>query len=376
MNFCFRKITKEYFTIQKSSAQTTHELQRTTYQPIVPPQILSHEAPVSPASAATIAQARDECIQVITGQDDRLIVVVGPCSIHHPIAALDYAQQLKKLRLQYSGELVIIMRAYCEKPRTTVGWKGLINDPDLNDTFELNKGLKIARKLLVDLNEMGMPVACEVLSPLCIQYLGELISWGAIGARTTESQIHRELASGLDFPIGFKNGTDGGCKVAIDAIQAAAHPHHYIGITPEAIAAISVTRGNKNCHAILRGGSQGPNYDAGHIQGVTKQLENAGLSAKIMVDCSHGNSGKAHRNQILVSQNLASQLANGNNAIIGVMIESNIEEGRQDISPAGVDGLKYGVSITDACISMPQTAIILGQLAQAVLARRQHKNHL
>lgn len=365
-----------YFTNQKPAAYSTYGLKRTTYQPIVSTQVLSLHAPFTQQSAATVTQAREECIQVINRQDDRLLVVVGPCSIHDPIAALEYAQHLYQLKQKHFSDLVIIMRAYFEKPRSTGIWKGLISDPDMNGTCQLNKGLKIARKLLAELNEMGMPVACEVLNPLFLQYLGEFISWGAVGARTVESQIHREVASGLDFSIGFKNATDGRYTVAIDAIQCASRSHHYFGVTPQAITAITVTSGNENCHIILRGGNAGPNYDASHVQSVMKEFENRGLSAKIMVDCSHGNSRGNHFNQMLVARNVASQIADGNDAIIGVMIESNIEEGRQDIGTEGLGGLKYGVSVTDVCIDLQQTEIVLEQLAEGVRARRLHRNNL
>lgn len=365
-----------YFTYQKSAVHPSYGLERTTYQPIVSPQALTIDVPFSELSSATVNRARNECIEVINERDDRLIVVVGPCSIHDSIAAFDYAQSLYQLKLKYLNDLVIVMRAYFEKPRSTGIWKGLISDPDMNGSCQLNKGLKIARKLLADLNELGMPVACEILNPLSLQYLGEFISWGAIGARTAESQIHREVASGVDFPIGFKNGTNGGCTVAIDAIQCASRSHHYIGVTPQANLAITATSGNENCHIILRGGTQGPNYDVPHIQGVTKEMENRGLSARIMVDFSHGNSSREDSNQMIVSQNVASQIAEGNNAIVGVMIESNIEEGRQDISAKGVDALRYGVSVTDVCVSLPQTEIILEQLAASVRARRLNKNSI
>ncbi|KAI0242649.1 3-deoxy-7-phosphoheptulonate synthase [Massospora cicadina] len=335
-----------------------------------PPQILEMDLPVSSKARATVKRARDECIKIIEGKDDRVIVVVGPCSIHDPNAALEYGRKLRDVRARFEGELVIIMRAYFEKPRTTVGWKGLINDPDMDQSFNINKGLKIGRKLLNDLNELEVPVGCELLDTITPQYLGELIAWGAIGARTTESQLHRELASGVSFPVGFKNGTDGNAKIAIDAIHAASHPHHFLGVTDQGLASIVVTKGNNECHIILRGSNSGPNYEARFVEAIEGQLEKSKLPKTIMVDCSHGNSNKQHKNQILVASDLSRQIAAGNRAIMGVMIESNLREGRQDVPPEGPDFLKFGVSVTDACVSFEDTVPMLAELAEAVKQRR------
>jgi 3-deoxy-7-phosphoheptulonate synthase len=266
------------------------------------------------------------------------------------------------------------MRAYFEKPRTTVGWKGLINDPDLNESYQINKGLRVGRQLLQDLNELGVPVGGELLDTITPQFLGEFFSWGAIGARTTESQLHRELASGVSFPVGFKNGTDGNAKIAIDAIKAASHPHHFLGITHQGLASISVTKGNEDCHIILRGGNAGPNYEKQYVDKITEELTGAKLTPNIMVDCSHGNSRKKHENQILVAKDLEEQISNGNKDIVGVMIESNLKAGRQDLPPEGADGLKFGVSITDACIAWDDTVNVLKGLAEAIKVRRSKSN--
>ncbi|KAJ1986808.1 3-deoxy-7-phosphoheptulonate synthase [Dimargaris cristalligena] len=350
------------------------DLRIENYDPLLPPQILQLEIPVSDESIATIAKGRDDCAKVLNREDDRVIVVVGPCSIHDVQAALEYGRLLKEAADKYQQDLVIVMRAYFEKPRTTVGWKGLINDPEMNGTFQINKGLRIARKLLCDLTEIGVPVGCELLDTISPQFIGDLISWGAIGARTTESQLHRELASGVSFPVGFKNGTDGNAGIAVDAIRAAAHPHHFLGVTKQGLAAITNTTGNDLCHIILRGGNGGPNYEQQWVDKIKAQLAKAKLVDNIMVDCSHGNSRKLHSNQILVATDLANQIAAGDHAIVGVMIESNHEEGRQDIPNADQGGpaaLKYGQSVTDACVSWTQTLPMLDELAAAVRQRRQ-----
>ncbi|KAJ3081799.1 3-deoxy-7-phosphoheptulonate synthase [Quaeritorhiza haematococci] len=344
------------------------------YQPLIPPQLLQVEIPVSPKSKRTVASFRRQAARILKNQDDRLLVVVGPCSIHDVNAALEYAKRLKDLSDELREDLCIIMRTYFEKPRTTVGWKGLINDPFINGSFQINHGLRVARKLLCDLTEMGIPVGFELLDTISPQFLADLVSWGAIGARTTECQLHRELASGVSFPVGFKNGTDGGIEIAIDAIKAASHGHHFLGVLKSGLAAITTTKGNDLCHVILRGGKTGPNYEAEHIAAVSTQLTKAGSTgpaARIMVDCSHGNSRKNHKNQPLVSENLASQVAAGNTDIFGVMIESNINEGAQKVPAAGgLEGLKYGVSITDACVGWDDTVVMLKKLAEAVRERR------
>ncbi|OMH83539.1 Phospho-2-dehydro-3-deoxyheptonate aldolase, tyrosine-inhibited [Zancudomyces culisetae] len=345
------------------------------YEPLIPPQILQMDYPMSAGSAKAVTDSRKEIEQILNKQDDRVLVIVGPCSIHDPAAAVEYAKLLKEQAEKYKDELEIVMRVYFEKPRTTVGWKGLINDPDLNEGYNINKGLRIARKLLLDITEMGVPVGSELLDTISPQFLGDLISWGAIGARTTESQLHRELVSGVSFPVGFKNGTNGNAAIAMEAIEAANHPHVFLGITKQGLAAITRTKGNKHCHLILRGGGGEPNYSAEHIAGYAKQMTSHFGAANIMVDFSHGNSLKIHTNQPLVCQDVAQQIAGGCSSIIGVMIESNINEGRQSIpapdADGVVEGLKYGVSVTDACVSWEQTLPMFEMLADAVRKRRQ-----
>lgn len=337
--------------------------------------MLQHEFPLTPESQKTILKGRDDSVNILNGKDDRLMVVIGPCSIHDPEAALDYAERLHKLSELHKGELLIVMRAYLEKPRTTVGWKGLINDPDIDGSFQINKGLRIARKLFVELTSK-LPIAGEMLDTISPQFLSDLFSVGAIGARTTESQLHRELASGLSFPVGFKNGTDGTLGVAIDAMRAASHPHHFLSVTKPGVVAIVGTDGNQDCFVILRGGKKGTNYDEKSVQETQESLIKAKVVSeeqpgpRIMVDCSHGNSNKDHRNQPKVAAEVARQIANGSRAICGLMIESNIAEGRQDVPPEGKSALKYGCSITDACIGWDSTEDVLQVLADAVKQRR------
>lgn len=347
----------------------------TGYKPLMSPALLMDELPVSEASKATIAQARHDAAQVISGRDDRLLVVVGPCSIHDAEQARDYAQRLRTAYEQrWKDGLVVIMRAYFEKPRTTVGWKGLINDPELDGSFQINKGLRVARQLLLDLTSLGMPVACEVLDTISPQYLSDLYSWGAIGARTTESQLHRELVSGLSFPIGFKNSTDGGIGVAVDAIRASSQPHAFMGVTAEGTASIVKTAGNPDLHIILRGGKRGTNYDAASIAQSKDELRKAipDKHPSIMVDVSHGNSNKDYRNQPKGSADIAAQIASGQDAITGIMIESHINEGKQSEPKNGMTraDLQYGVSITDACVNFDTTVAMLDELHAAVLQRR------
>lgn len=337
------------------------------YDPLVSPALLVNEVKLSTNALHTIVQSRKASIDVISQKSDKLLVVVGPCSIHDSEVALDYAKRLKTAIDKYQDDLVIIMRAYLEKPRTTVGWKGLINDPDVDYSYNINKGLKVARELYCDLTNLGVPIGSEMLDTISPQYLADAISFGAVGARTTESQLHRELASGLSFPIGFKNGTDGTVGVALDAVQAAAAPHHFMGINKSGLASISTTRGNPNCFVILRGGKQGTNYDAASVAAVKPNLGEKGV---LMVDCSHGNSNKDYRNQPKVSKAVAEQVANGEDKIIGLMIESNINEGKQSIPAEGKKALKYGVSITDGCVSWETTENMLEELSQAVKARR------
>ncbi len=319
-------------------------------------------------------RARREIVDVLNGADDRLVVVVGPCSLHDADQAIEYAKLLAPLREKLSADLLIVMRSYLEKPRTTVGWKGLINDPEIDGSFMINKGLRISRKLFVDLTEMGIPLASEMLDTISPQFLADLLSLGAIGARTTESQLHRELASGLSFPVGFKNGTDGGLTVAVDAIGAAAHPHTFLGVTKQGVAAITMTQGNEDTFIILRGGKHGTNYDENSVAQSAAALEKAKLRpTRIMIDCSHGNSLKDHRNQPKVSHDVAQQLAKDGKNIFGVMIESHINEGTQKVPKEGKSGLKHGVSITDACVNWEVTEHMLIELAEGVRTRRHRK---
>lgn len=300
------------------------------YNPLTPPDLLQHEIPQTTKSKETVVKGRNETVKVVRGEDpqQRLLVVIGPCSIHDPKAALEYCDRLVKMKEKYQDDLLIVMRSYLEKPRTTVGWKGLINDPDIDNSFKINKGLRISRQLFVDLTEKGMPLASEMLDTISPQFLADLLSVGAIGARTTESQLHRELASGLSFPVGFKNGTDGTLGVAIDAIGSVKHPHHFLSVTKPGVVAIVGTTGNEDCFVILRGGNKGTNYDAKSIKEAREKLEAKGLNARLMVDCSHGNSEKQHKNQPKVAHVLAEQIAAGETSVMGVMIESNINEGK------------------------------------------------
>ncbi|KAK4991125.1 3-deoxy-7-phosphoheptulonate synthase [Elasticomyces elasticus] len=377
------------------------------YDPLIQPALLSAEIPASPKAQETVIQGRREAIDIITQKDDRLLVVCGPCSIHDPATAVEYCHRLKRLSEKLRDDLCIVMRAYLEKPRTTVGWKGLINDPDIDESYKINKGLRVSRQLFCDLTSAGMPIASEMLDTISPQFLADFISLGAIGARTTESQLHRELASGLSFPIGFKNGTDGGLTVAVDAIGAAAAKHHFMGVTKQGLAAITRTAGNEHCFVILRGGTKGTNFDKESVKGVREALAKKGQKEIMMIDCSHGtffssfplvflkratpklnddsktsskahtltslnagNSNKDHRNQPKVAQTIGAQLRQGQAGIIGVMIESNINEGAQKVPPEGPAGLKKGVSITDACIDWDTTVSVLEDLADAVRERR------
>lgn len=352
---------------------TTHDTTRIddtrigAVRPLITPALLEEKLPVPQAAQALVESSRAAISRVLHGTDDRLIVVVGPCSIHDHDQAMEYARQLKVQAEALKDDLLIVMRVYFEKPRTTVGWKGYINDPHLDGSFAINQGLEMARKLLLEILERGLPVATEFLDLLSPQFISELVSWGAIGARTTESQSHRQLASGLSCPVGFKNGTDGGLKVASDAIQAAQASHAFMGMTKMGQVAIFETRGNNDCHVILRGGKQ-TNYAKADVDAACTLLKGAGLREQVMVDVSHANSSKQHQRQIVVAADVAAQIAAGDSRITGIMIESHLEEGRQDIVP-GVP-LKHGVSVTDACISMAQTVPVLQELAAAVRARR------
>src|SRR5688572_2555911 len=349
-------------------APQTNNVRVRGVRPLLSPAILYEELPITAAAEKTIDQARRAVKNILLGTDDRLLVVVGPCSIHDPAAAIKYGELLKGAAKRLEADLQIIMRVYFEKPRTTVGWKGLINDPNLDESFEINKGLRIGRRLLCDLNTMGVPCGCEFLDPISPQYISGLVSWGAIGARTTESQVHRELASGLSMPIGFKNGTDGTIKIAVDAVMSSARPHHFLGVTEQGLAGVVSTKGNPECHVILRGGATGPNYDAENVKKTADALEKAGLRRGLMVDCSHGNSSKDYKRQPIVAHAIAEQLAAGSRDIMGVMIESNLVEGNQSLEPG--KKLTYGQSVTDACISWEMTEPVLEQLAQAIRTRR------
>ncbi|KAL8931758.1 MAG: hypothetical protein Q9216_007084 [Gyalolechia sp. 2 TL-2023] len=338
--------------------------------PLIPPALLQSELPASSKTRETVFRGRRDAINCITQQDDRLLVMVGPCSIHDPSTALEYATRLLDLSQKLSSDLCIIMRAYLEKPRTTVGWKGLINDPEINETFNINKGLRVSRQLFCDLTNMGMPIASEMLDTISPQFLADLISMGAIGARTTESQLHRELASGLSFPIGFKNGTDGSLGVAIDAVGSASSQHHFMGVTKQGLAAITRTSGNDHGFVILRGGGGKTNYDAESVKAARESLRKKNMKEVMMIDCSHGNSQKNHRNQPKVAHSIAEQIRSGETGIVGIMIESNIEEGNQKVPAEGPEALKKGVSITDACIAWDSTVDVLEDLADAVRTRR------
>jgi len=349
--------------------QRTDDLRITQVRPLIPPSILLEEIPVSDHASNVVANSRQAIAAALEGRDPRLVVVVGPCSIHDPQAALDYAERLVRLCEPFAAHLIVVMRTYFEKPRTSVGWKGLINDPDLDESFHINKGLRLARKLLLDVNELGLPTASEFLDTQIPQHIADLISWVAIGARTTESQVHRELASGLSMPVGFKNGTDGGMQTAVDAVLSAKSPHLFPSVTKQGVSAIFQTTGNDTCHVILRGGSRtGPNYDASHVSDVCTAPRAQGLRESVMIDCSHGNSQKDHRRQSDVAASIAQQVAGGSRQIFGAMIESHLVEGRQTYVPGAA--AVYGQSITDACISLEQTAPLLELLAKAQQKRR------
>ncbi|HYY19273.1 MAG TPA: 3-deoxy-7-phosphoheptulonate synthase, partial [Streptosporangiaceae bacterium] len=338
------------------------------YEPLLAPAALLAELPLGADREITVEQGRTEIRRVLDMADDRLLVIVGPCSVHDPVAALDYARQLAGIQRSLSDDLLIVMRVYFEKPRTVTGWKGLINDPGLNGSYDVHAGLRAARRLLLDIVELGLPVACEWLDPVTPQYIADAVAWGAIGARTTESQIHRQLASGLSMPMGFKNGTDGDAQVAIDACRAAAAPHTFFGVTPAGAAAVVTTTGNSDCHLILRGGRSGPNYHAADVTAALDLVSKATLPRRIMVDASHGNSEKDHRRQPIVAEALAEQIAAGEPGVAGVMLESFLEAGRQE--PGPLPGLVYGQSVTDGCMDMATTVGVLNGLAAAVRKRR------
>jgi len=349
---------------------STEDLRIESIGEVITPAELHDEFPVSDDAASLVQDTRDAISRILTGDDDRLLVVVGPCSIHDPEAAREYASRLSALRMELADRLLVVMRVYFEKPRTTVGWKGLINDPDLDESFNINKGLRLARSLLLELNASGMPAGTEFLDVVTPQYVTDLVSWGAIGARTTESQVHRELASGLSCPVGFKNGTDGTVQIAVDAIRAARHPHVFLALTQDAKSAVFKTTGNKDTHIILRGGHQ-PNYDAKSVAATCDALSTAGLEKAVMIDFSHANSRKKPELQNEVCDDVAAQIASGNGDVVGVMIESHLKAGRQDAKPG--QPLEYGKSITDGCVGFDDTTRMLHALGDAVAARRDAK---
>lgn len=350
-------------------------------RPLIPPQILQEDIPLSLLAANTVLEGRRAVEAILRGDDDRIMVIVGPCSVHNTEAAMEYARKLRSYAEEAKTDLLIVMRVYFEKPRTTVGWKGLINDPDMNGSFNINKGLRLARGLLLEIAALGLPAGCEFLDTITPQYTADLVSWGAIGARTTESQVHRELVSALSMPTGFKNGTDGGIDIAVQACRAAQSGHCFLSVGKEGLCGIVETEGNPDVHIILRGGSSGPNYASTFVQACGAKLAKAGQLQKIMIDCSHGNSEKQHKRQIEVANDIATQLETEGSStahlIMGVMLESNLVEGRQDIPAAGPSALRYGQSVTDACISWEDTVITLDRLRQGVQGRRKavRKSH-
>jgi 3-deoxy-7-phosphoheptulonate synthase len=349
-------------------AVLTDDVRIDTLKPLLPPAILMEEIPLGEAESRAVAQSRTEVANIIDGRDDRLLVVVGPCSIHDPEAGLEYARRLKPVMDRLSSELKIVMRTYFEKPRTTVGWKGLINDPKLDGSFAINQGLRVARSFLRDVVELGLPTALEFLDPITPQFMADLVTWGAIGARTTESQVHRELASGLSMPVGFKNGTSGTVQIAADAVRSAAEPHHFLSVTKQGLAAIVATKGNPHCHLILRGGSSGPNYGAEAVAVAVKLLEKNQLPGKLMIDTSHANSGKDPAKQPAVADDIARQVAGGSRSIFGVMIESFLVAGRQEITDRSQ--MTFGQSVTDGCLGWDTTVPVLEALATSVQKRR------
>ena len=345
----------------------TDDLRIKEIKELVPPSHVFREFPVGVQAAQTTYNARQTIHRILHGADDRLLVVIGPCSIHDVDLAMDYARRLNAEAPRFARELLVVMRVYFEKPRTTVGWKGLINDPRLDNSFRINEGLRLARSLLLDINELGLSCATEFLDTITPQYTADLIAWGAIGARTTESQVHRELASGLSCPVGFKNGTDGNVRIAIDAIRAAQSPHHFLSVTKGGHSAIVSTTGNEDCHVILRGGKE-PNYDAAHVDAAAREIAASGLAARLMIDLSHANSSKVYQRQVEVARDVAGQLAAGEDRIVGVMVESHLVEGRQNLVPD--QPLEYGKSITDACLGWEDSIGVLDILAQGVRSRR------
>ena len=343
----------------------TQDLHVVETRPLASPALLHHELPITEAAAALVADTRDRIRNILYNEDRRLLVIVGPCSVHDVEAALDYGQKLAVLRQELSGSLEIVMRVYFEKPRTNIGWKGLINDPHLDGSYDINTGLRLARQLLLNLAHLGLPAATELLDPITPQYIADVITWTAIGARTTESQTHREMASGLSMPIGFKNNTDGSLLAAMNAMLAASRPHHFLGINHHGLASIVTTTGNPDGHLVLRGGKSGPNFDDMHVQQATQELSQLGLNPRMMVDCSHANANKDHNRQVTVLDSITQQIEAGSRHILGVMIESHLVEGKQPI-PEDLSQLTYGQSITDACVNFETTAEMLHKLANAI----------
>ncbi len=358
-------------TMLRDVFHVTDDVRIAGLRPLISPAILMEDLPLSKAAVETVVQARQAATRIVEGEDDRLLVVVGPCSIHDTQAALDYGRLLQSCAARLASELLVVMRVYFEKPRTTVGWKGLINDPTLDGRFAVNLGLRQARRLLLDLAELGVPAGTEFLDTITPQFIADLISWGAIGARTTESQVHRELASGLSMPVGFKNGTDGNVKIAADAVRAAQHPHRFLSVTKQGISAIVATKGNDACHIILRGAQDGPNYESTSLQNAVALLQTTPARARVMVDCSHGNSRKSHTRQAEVALELAQRLAAGEEPLFGLMLESNLVAGNQQMRDR--EALTYGQSITDACMGWETTVPILEALASAVQTRRERR---
>ncbi|MEO5766995.1 MAG: 3-deoxy-7-phosphoheptulonate synthase [Polyangia bacterium] len=353
----------------------TDDLRIGKIRPLVAPQTVTNELPGDEQISTLVERSRRTVAGILAGEDDRLVVVVGPCSIHDVSAALEYGRRLRTLADRLARDIFVVMRVYFEKPRTTVGWKGLINDPKLDGSFAINDGLRIARSLLLELARMQLPTGCEFLDTITPQYLADLVSWGAIGARTTESQVHRELASGLSVPVGFKNGTDGNVQIAIDAVLSARHPHCFLGATKEGLTAIVTTNGNPDCHVILRGAANGPNYQAAAVTRVTTALQRASLTPRLMIDCSHGNSGKDPLRQPGVARDIGLQMRSGSRAVAGIMLESHLVAGRQDLPREGghLSSLVYGQSITDACLGWDDTASLLTEMAEHVRTARAHR---
>ena len=355
----------------ETAPEPTRDLRVASLRPLVSPALLTDDLPLDAPGAHVVSNARDDLVRILNWDDDRVFVVVGPCSVHDCDAALEYAGRLAKTAERVVDDLRVVMRVYFEKPRTTLGWKGLINDPRLDGSFAVNEGLRLARQLLLDIIAMGMPAGCEFLDPITPQFFADAVTWGAIGARTTESQVHRQLASGLSMPVGFKNGTSGDVQVAIDAVRAAGHPHSFFGVTEQGLAGIVTTRGNQDCHVILRGGHDGPNYEASRVHEALDRLRASKLPPRLVIDASHGNSSRDFRLQPVVLHDVAEQIANGERGVVGAMVESFLVEGRQDLAdPAS---LTYGQSITDACIGWEATELALEELATAVRTRRAHR---